>query len=67
MEFIPTQTIDEGDWRRSIMQPVMQNLLQPSSTTTAKELKDFIIVEGEYIVEEAGVSWLELHQKMRFI
>lgn len=43
MKFIPPQTIDKGDWRRS----VMQNLLQASSTTSVKEHKDFTVGEGE--------------------
>lgn len=41
-EFILTQTINKGDWRRCIM----QNLLQPSSTTTTRELRHFIVIEG---------------------
>lgn len=49
-KFMPEQDIDERDWQKS----VIQNLLQPSSSTTAKEVKDFTIIEGELYYRGCG-------------
>lgn len=42
-DFIPDQAIDERNWQK----PVIQNLLQPSSSTTVKEFKDFTIIKEQ--------------------
>lgn len=60
-DLLPDQTIDERYWRRLII----QNLLQPSSSMNAKELKDFMIVEGSFIIEVVEASWLEPYQRMK--
>lgn len=43
MDLIPGNLIDEQDWCTSII----HNLIQPSSTVTAKELKVFVLVNGK--------------------
>lgn len=49
-DFIPDQAIDERGWRK----PIIWNLLQPSSSTDTKELRDFTIIEGQLYYRDNG-------------
>lgn len=47
---IPAVSINEQDWRTSII----QDLTQPSSTTPEKEMKDFTLINNELYFRGSG-------------
>lgn len=46
-DLVPTDALDEQDWRNSII----QNLDQPSSTAGEKSMKDLMALMARFIIE----------------
>lgn len=49
-DLIPDYAIDEKDWRA----PIIESLTQPSTSTNARQLKDFTIIEGQLYYRVGG-------------
>lgn len=55
VDLILDNPFDEQAWRHFIF----QNLIHPSSTMATKDLKDFIVVNGSFIIETVMECCLE--------